>query len=1054
MAAEPSHNKLALKEQSLRLGGARADFVASLGRRVAVLKSTLDELSKDRGSTRLKGELHAKLSQLSSGAKMLKFHAMDRALSEAMATLGRSSGRAPTDTEMQDIEQVLEDLPALAWGDERVREPLAARVERTIAPTYSALVVGQPLLAEALLESREGAPTFGCECIVDTQAAFDRAVATEPDLIVVDADLDYASELVEALMDDAHTEASPIVVVGSFLDTAIASRFVAMGVAKTLSKPTSREMVRTACEDALEPKAAPSEYPATFGEPTLRELSERLASELKSALAGDSASLDKRVALGDGTEVLSALWSAIARVREVVTARTDGAVRFARTGPEGAMTIGSPLQEVDVARADRLRARARGNASEVRLAGRRVVIADDDPAVVWFLADLLKSAGCIVQEAFDGRQALELCYRTSPDLVISDIVMPNLDGFSLCRALRRDVALHDVPVVLISWKEDLLSRVRELGAGAAGYVRKESDTRAIVARVREALRPRTRIEARLREGGEVRGRLDGVSVRTLLEIVCAMRPDARVSIRDASFLYELEIREGAPQRAIRADGDGNFLRGMRALSSMLGISAGRFTVATSTAFIDADLDGNLASQMSKPVARARAATALLVGPPSSDRAWQLARTARVELDEELLESYLRATPQGPKALAERLARGTNLRALAEDGQGALIEDLVSDLASRGAITAVLTSDGTDLLEQAVAAHLALADARSSFAPRTLTPIPASTERVREERAREEVSFAELEDFAPCAVDPAPFCESPLPPAGHDSAHSLEDAVKREIDSRSPVPAPVSEIAFEAPALVEPSTLRPRASVPAIALAPSEDAANEAPLALLDETAVDDTHYGEASVPLAAGAPPEDFDDLLAPEDLVPPSPLDEIPSELRETPCLADPEPEAVDLHEATAEPAVSEPIAKTPFTAVTDDAPAGVPVRTKKRVWPIAAALAVTGLATWGALQAKGDALSKVVEKAPLAETELASEPTVDVTPLADGVVLAPGMGVLDVSAEGDVVIVVDGTPRGRNAAALPLAAGVHDVRVEGPSGSVRRTLTVADGLLTRARF
>src|SRR5262249_38032935 len=148
-----------------------------------------------------------------------------------------------------------------------------------------------------------------------------------------------------------------------------------------------------------------------------------------------------------------------------------------------------------------------------------------------------------------------LAWEKSPELVVSDILMPGLDGFALCRALKRDVALRDTPVVLLSWKEDLLQRVRELGASAAAYLRKESDSRAIVARVREVLRPRARVEARIKANGDVRGRLDGLTVSSLLSLVCAIRPNARLSVRDATYLYEVEIREGAPRRATRTAGD-------------------------------------------------------------------------------------------------------------------------------------------------------------------------------------------------------------------------------------------------------------------------------------------------------------------------------------------------------------------------------------------------------------------------------------------------------------------------------------------------------------------
>src|SRR5262249_34131201 len=197
-------------------------------------------------------------------------------------------------------------------------------------------------------------------------------------------------------------------------------------------------------------------------------------------------------------------------------------------GPEGGVAL-APWLHPDVARGDRV-ARTRGIASDVKLLGRRVLVADDDPGVTWFLADLLRRAGCVVHEALDGMTALELAFETARELVVSDILMPGLDGFTLCRALRRDVILRDTPVVLLSWKEDLLQRVRELGASAAAYLRKEADSRAILARFREVLRPRARIEQRLRGHDEVRGRLDGLTVRLLLELTCAMRPDSRVSV--------------------------------------------------------------------------------------------------------------------------------------------------------------------------------------------------------------------------------------------------------------------------------------------------------------------------------------------------------------------------------------------------------------------------------------------------------------------------------------------------------------------------------------------
>lgn len=785
---------------SARLGGARADFVAGLGRKVSGLRSSLARVKDAKADLGPRDDLRRKLHALASSARMMKFDAMDRAIAEALGALDRTPRDAALDDiDVDAIEQTIEDLPALAWGDGPTRIPNAESGRQRVAPSWSVLVVGPALIAEALMDPLEGERTFTCEATPDTQAAYDLVKTKEPDLVVLDADLPDAPELVEALMDDPLTETVPIVVVGSFVEPGAASRFVAMGVTKTLTKPTSREALRGLCEAALVPEARATR--TALGEPTLEELGERLAVEIREALVGrvDPAVRGKRVPLGEGTEVLGAVWGAIARIREVVTSRTDGVVRFAG-GPEGALTIAPLLHEPEIAHSNRSRGRSRGIATEVRLADRRVVVADDDPAVVWFLADLLKAAGCTVHEAFDGQQALELAYETTPDLVISDILMPNLDGFSLCRALRRDVALRDVPVILLSWKEDLLQRVRELGANAAGYVRKESDTRAIVARVREALRPRARIEKRLVEEGEVRGRLDTVSIRTLLEIVCATRPDARVSVRDASFLYEVEIRGGSPRRATRTSGDGSFVKGSKVLAALLGVSAGRFTITTTASAIEADLDGNLAAQLARHIARARAATMLLTG---SQMTW----VTKVGLDEAALTEYLRATPERARLVARRLANGAAPRALVLDGicESSLLDDLLADLAARGAIREVQGAGGEDLLGPTAARLLVHADARAALDPQALaySPLPSDVEADAFEAAAAKIAGTygadadeggAIDDEAPLEPSPAFVAPPDVMISGVHVTASIVDAPAEPALAESPS-AFAEELAF-------------------------------------------------------------------------------------------------------------------------------------------------------------------------------------------------------------------------------------------------------------------
>ena len=938
MATEQAHSGLWVSSPpstgagtGLRLGGARADFVAGLGRKVSDLRASSAKVRQAPDDFPRREELRRKLHALSSSAKLMKFDAMDRAISEALGTIDRSAVDMPLEeVDLASIEQILEDLPALAWGDGDARVSRIEPVARPAAPRYSALVVGTSLIAEALLDepptSEDGTPsnhvTFACESTPDAQAAFELARTTEPDLIVLDADLDYAIELVEALMDDARTERMPIVVVGSFLEAGEGARYVAMGVAKTLGKPTSKLTLRKACEAALE---------------------------------ADAASLPNIGVLGNPS-------------------------------------VGVPSN--DVAHGDRARVRLRGPAAEVRLQGRRVVIADDDPAVVWFLADLLKTSGCIVHEAFNGTQALELAYRTSPDLLICDIMMPELDGFTLCRMLRRDVALRDVPVILLSWKEDLLQRVRELGAGAAGYVRKESDTRAIVARVREALRPRARIEMRLREDTEVRGRIDGVSVRTLLEIVCATRPEARVSVRDASFNYEVEIRDGAPQRATRTAGDGTFLDGSRALAAMLGVGAGRFTVSTCTTPIEgpaAQLDGNLAAQLAKPIARARAATAILTGAAAAGRA----AASRILVDDTLLDDYLRAMPELARAIAVRIGNGTPPRALVLEGacEASLVEDIMCDLASRGIVTGIEDEEGADLLGPEAARLAQHSDTRASFAPRTATPLPVPA----------------------CKDDGTAICESPEPGdvrrtrGGNGPNSSLEEAVMREIAFQSPEPAQLGLPVQKAAAVESP---------PAPAYVDEGTPPHDQIIALSEATVVDHTSYAERD---AASEAPE-----------------------------------ASIPIEEASRSIPLSESRAsKTPLTAVTTQEEPAARVPGKRKAWPMVAFVAATGVVAWAVMHFSAAGAGKHVEVAP--------PPPPALLTVADGVTysnvpteteVSTGQGLLEISAPGDAVILVDGTERGRGGTTLPLWAGAHDVRMSGAEGEQGRAVEVRAGRVAHIKF
>src|SRR4051812_23920074 len=104
----------AASEEGSALGGARADFVASLGRKVTDTRALLTTLEANPADATAKTELRRRLSQLGAAARLLNFDVMTKTLGEVDAIFDRSEGALGT-SDLAALAQVLDDLPALAW---------------------------------------------------------------------------------------------------------------------------------------------------------------------------------------------------------------------------------------------------------------------------------------------------------------------------------------------------------------------------------------------------------------------------------------------------------------------------------------------------------------------------------------------------------------------------------------------------------------------------------------------------------------------------------------------------------------------------------------------------------------------------------------------------------------------------------------------------------------------------------------------------------------------------------------------------------------------------
>lgn len=126
-----------------------------------------------------------------------------------------------------------------------------------------------------------------------------------------------------------------------------------------------------------------------------------------------------------------------------------------------------------------------------------ILVVDDEPSIVELVAFNLERAGYAVSKAYDGLEALEKARQLKPALLVLDVMLPSVDGFDVCRELRKE---SQVPILFLTAREDEVDRVLGLELGADDYLTKPFSPRELVARVKAILR---RTAARPEEGEPV-----------------------------------------------------------------------------------------------------------------------------------------------------------------------------------------------------------------------------------------------------------------------------------------------------------------------------------------------------------------------------------------------------------------------------------------------------------------------------------------------------------------------------------------------------------------------
>jgi DNA-binding response OmpR family regulator/nitrogen-specific signal transduction histidine kinase len=123
-----------------------------------------------------------------------------------------------------------------------------------------------------------------------------------------------------------------------------------------------------------------------------------------------------------------------------------------------------------------------------------ILVVDDNPDVRAFLRSQLEDTYRLV-EAVDGQKGLAAARAVMPDLVLSDVMMPEMDGYALCRALKKDPELNYIPVILLTARTSDESRVQGLELGADDYLTKPFNRRELLARIRNLIASRRKLRA-------------------------------------------------------------------------------------------------------------------------------------------------------------------------------------------------------------------------------------------------------------------------------------------------------------------------------------------------------------------------------------------------------------------------------------------------------------------------------------------------------------------------------------------------------------------------------
>lgn len=307
----------------------------------------------------------------------------------------------------------------------------------------------------------------------------------------------------------------------------------------------------------------------------------------------------------------------------------------------------------------------------------RVLAIDDDLDLVEMVAAFLQKDGFDVDTASDGEEGFVAALAMRPEVIVSDLEMPRLDGWGLLRKIRADHRVADTPFLFLSAAEDFRMSIQAAAAGAQDYLSKGGARDLLSTRLRGALAPRRELESAIRAARPARSRVELVGSRWALLRFGALAARGSVILADGVGLYEVAFEDGQLRSADSTVGD-KVLAGAQALEGFLAVRAGDLVITHATRR-PANFTGPIAEVVEAAAVRNNVIESLAV-----TRA--LAAVSGVAVDRNLCDLYARFGPVSGRAVAAGLAAGkAPLDLLAVSMTPMETETVLRDLARRRVI---------------------------------------------------------------------------------------------------------------------------------------------------------------------------------------------------------------------------------------------------------------------------------------------------------------------------------------------------------------------------------